>query len=284
MIVDDADVRRALADMSSQFDLVAIGESEISRFAHTLSHIPIAKTPDSHLVDLGAHGIWVPLYVRILGYRKITIVRRSGQKYVDQFDFSNLGSLSISGADADLDIDPYPIADRSTDCVVCFEVLEHLMGDPMHLICETNRILKTGGTLILSTPNVLWRNNVIRYLFGGHPFGWPVYTSTYGDRHNREWTPFEVEQVLRAAGFDKIKTRTEDFCAPTQELSLLKKVISNCLLIPGALSRRVPFKYRGRLIFAEAQACGPVAERYPAFLYEMYGRQRVQVPFNIRRP
>ena len=47
--------------------------------------------------------------------------------------------------EADAELDVYPMASESIECVVCFQVLEHLAGDPMHLIAESNRILKKGG-------------------------------------------------------------------------------------------------------------------------------------------
>lgn len=275
MAIDAAEIKRALADMSSQFDLAAIGDFEISRFAHTISCIPPAIDNHVHLVDLGGHAVWVPLYVRLLGYKKITLIRRAAQQYVAAYDFANLGKVTITGISADLDVDRYQLSDDSVDCVVCFEVLEHLIGDPMHLISEANRILRRSGDFVLTTPNVLWRNNTLRYIFGGHPYGWPVYTSTYGDRHNREWTPFEVKDALVAAGFGNIQIRTEDF-ASAQNLSPLKRIIATCLMIPAAASRRVPFNYRNRLIFAHGRACWPVADRYPSFLYEMYGRSEIR--------
>jgi len=46
-----------------------------------------------------------------------------------------------------------PIPDEHADLVVCQEAIEHL-PDQLHLFAELNRILKPGGTLLLTTPNV----------------------------------------------------------------------------------------------------------------------------------
>lgn len=48
---------------------------------------------------------------------------------------------------------PLPFADQSYDVVLATEVIEHLADHPAFLR-ETARILKPGGALVLSTPNV----------------------------------------------------------------------------------------------------------------------------------
>ncbi|MBT3598680.1 methyltransferase domain-containing protein [Candidatus Peregrinibacteria bacterium] len=50
---------------------------------------------------------------------------------------------------------PLPFEDEYFDVVLCYETLEH-MPDPELLIIELSRVLKPGGTFVLTTPNVLW--------------------------------------------------------------------------------------------------------------------------------
>lgn len=73
-------------------------------------------------------------------------------------------------------VPPIPFPDGSFDFVVSFQVIEHIKDDKT-LVDEMHRVLKPGGTLILSTPNKsmsLTRN----------PF------------HVREYTPEEFDALL----------------------------------------------------------------------------------------
>jgi ubiquinone/menaquinone biosynthesis C-methylase UbiE len=48
-----------------------------------------------------------------------------------------------------------PFPDASFDAVLCFETVEHF-SHPDRLVMEIGRITRSGGTLVLTTPNVLW--------------------------------------------------------------------------------------------------------------------------------
>ncbi len=62
-------------------------------------------------------------------------------------------SLTLGDYNCDLDLDLCAIAlpDRSVDCVLCIEVLEHC-GDPFLAARELQRILRPGGALFLTVP------------------------------------------------------------------------------------------------------------------------------------
>jgi|TARA_B100001964_G_scaffold217273_1_gene257197 SAM-dependent methyltransferase len=48
-----------------------------------------------------------------------------------------------------------PFADCEFDAILCFETVEHF-SEPERLLIELGRVTRSGGTLILTTPNVLW--------------------------------------------------------------------------------------------------------------------------------
>lgn len=58
-----------------------------------------------------------------------------------------------------------PFANASFDIVICTEVIEHVV-EVRRLIGEINRVLKRGGKLILSTPNLVCLGNRLGMIFG----------------------------------------------------------------------------------------------------------------------
>ena len=61
-----------------------------------------------------------------------------------------------------------PFANDSFDCVSFCEVIEHLV-DPDRALQEIARVLKIGGTLVITTPNMVSWFNRILVLFGIQP-------------------------------------------------------------------------------------------------------------------
>jgi len=53
----------------------------------------------------------------------------------------------------DLEKDAFPFAAESTDIVICLALIEHL-SDPGHFLTEIKRILKPGGLVWISTPDI----------------------------------------------------------------------------------------------------------------------------------
>ncbi len=144
----------------------------------------------------------------------------------------------------------------------------------MHLVTEANRILKKGGYICVTTPNVLYHVNLLKFLFGHHPFGWSVYTHSYADRHNREYTPLEAQKLLEAGGFTVELLQTQTHKA-IQNWKI--KVLGYALSLPAALRGRVNLKLRGQEIQVLAKKVTGVVDRYPQFLYELFGESAVNV-------
>jgi 2-polyprenyl-3-methyl-5-hydroxy-6-metoxy-1,4-benzoquinol methylase len=100
-----------------------------------------APAPRARALDLGAGRGELSARLLRLGY-VVTAVER----YAPQFE------VDVPLIDADLN-QPFPFEDGSFDVVMAIEILEHL-ENPRAFLRELARILRPGGTAIVSTPNL----------------------------------------------------------------------------------------------------------------------------------
>lgn len=102
-----------------------------------------------------------------------------------------------------------PFKDHTFDLVVFTEILEHLGNDPLGVLKEVHRVLKPGGLIFLSTPNIYTLHKIIMFVFG-RSFNDVLgelrkVKSTGYMGHMREYSNREVKMILGDCGF-KIKT------------------------------------------------------------------------------
>ena len=102
--------------------------------------------------------------------------------------------------------------------------------------------------------------------------------------HNREYTPFEVRKLLEAGGFeiDLLQTITNSKNQSLILRNLLLRLFGNLLSSPAFLAGRVPLGMRGGSINVRAKKIGPVLDRYPDFLYELYGASKVDFKIPLK--
>lgn len=94
-----------------------------------------------------------------------------------------------------------PYEKNNFDYLVAIEVLEHL-ENPHHFIREARRVLKRGGELILTTPNVTNIFSRIKFFLNGEffTFGKKERASLYG--HITPLPFWKLQQVLRENKFE----------------------------------------------------------------------------------
>ncbi len=98
-----------------------------------------------------------------------------------------------------------PLADQSFDCVLCTQVLEHV-PEPLDLLCESWRVLRQGGHLVLTAPQY----NGLH----GEPQDFFRYTK-YGLEHLARKAGFAVKRIVPIGGFISLFTfQTTIHCAP----------------------------------------------------------------------
>jgi glycosyltransferase involved in cell wall biosynthesis/SAM-dependent methyltransferase len=239
--------------------------THITRLVRTLEITP-RGTPEDRILEMGAYMQITPALQNLLGYGE---VRGSYLGPAGKIDPREAESASgerfccqIDLFDAERDRYPYPDGHFAT--VLCCELLEHLYHDPMHMMGEIHRILRPGGALVLTTPNICSLRAIEAILLRYHPgfFHQYIRPNEKGEiepRHNREYAPRDVVLLFEQAGFEVALLETGPYLA---EPSARGEWVTHVLERYG-----MPADLRGEAIYAVGRKAGPMKSRYPAGLY-----------------
>jgi glycosyltransferase involved in cell wall biosynthesis/SAM-dependent methyltransferase len=240
-------------------------ETHRTRLERTLALTPPGG-PKDRILEMGAYLQITPALKTRLGYGEVR-----GCYYGPQGETNHRRVTSENGEDFQCDVDlfdaekdafPYEAAYFST--VLCCELLEHLPSDPMHMMREINRVLKPGGALVLTTPNIASARAVSAILQGFHPMLFPAYirpnqTGETEARHNREYSPREIKDLLENSGFEVTALETGPFREePRPEYAWVEHLLDRYIL---------PKELRGEGIYAVGRKRRGVRDRYPSWLY-----------------
>jgi glycosyltransferase involved in cell wall biosynthesis/SAM-dependent methyltransferase len=242
-------------------------QTHFTRLEKTLAITPPGR-PADRILEMGVYLQITPALKEKLGYgevrgcyygpagkseRRVTTSSTGGEFYCDVDLF-------------DAEKDRFPYDDEYFATVLCCELLEHLTVDPMRMLAEINRILKPGGHLVLTTPNVVSLRAISAILEGFHPGFFPAYISPPLDgaepeaRHNREYAPREIATLLQDSGFEVTLLETGPFREePKPEHEWVIHMLERY---------KCAQDLRGDGIYAVGRKTGPVRNRYPAWLYQ----------------
>jgi len=240
--------------------------THLTRLEKTLAITPPGGA-DDRILEMGVYLQITPALQNRLGYGEVRgcYYGRAGQ--VDRRTVTREGETFTCDVDLfDAEKDVFPYCDGYFSTVLCCELLEHLTVDPMHMLAEINRILKPGGHVLITTPNLGSLRAIAGILQGYHPglFSAYVRPRVSGEepepRHNREYMTREVAQLLENSGFEVTLLETGPFLArPEPEYRWVAQLLERY-----ELSRSL----HGDGIYAVGQKTGPVRERYPGWLYQ----------------
>ena len=240
-------------------------ESHITRLDKTLQITP-PGTESDRVLEMGAYLQITPALRTRLGYGEVRGC------YYGQAGISHQRTVTSDDGtvfDCTIDLfnaekDRFPYEDGYFSTVLCCELIEHLFEDPMFLMSEINRILRVGGHVVLTTPNIVSLRAIAGVLQGYQPGLFPSYIRPRADgevdaRHNREYTPREISDLLVNSGFEVTLLDTGPFLdGPRPDLGWVGHLLDRYILAT---------EHRGEGIYAVGRKTGPVRERYPGWLY-----------------
>jgi len=242
-------------------------QTHLTRFEKTLAITPLGSSND-RILEMGAYLQITPALKTRLGYGEVR-----GCYYGPAGQVNERTVRSIEGEEFhcmlelfDAEKDRFPYDDVYFSTVLCCELVEHLTADPMHMMAEINRILRPGGNLVLTTPNIGSLRAIAAILSGYHPGFFPAYIRPRAEgeepeaRHNREYTAREIVLLFHYAGFEMTLLETGPFREePKPEHEWVKHLLERY---------EQPTDLRGDGIYAVGRKIGPVRERYPSWLYQ----------------
>ena len=132
----------------------------------------------------------------------------------------------ITEIHSDLNL-PLALDDDQFDVVICREVIEHVESVP-HVLREFNRVLKPGGTLILTFPNRLQIRSRFLHLFSGFYRGMksPINLDVpFGEAHINLIGYPEMDYFLRKSNYDIEAVESSYFQASDKVFWIFKPLI-----------------------------------------------------------
>jgi SAM-dependent methyltransferase len=233
----------------------------VPRYRETFHHMPHGRFlrggEYGSAIEIGATYVMAQALLEICGFTSVDVTdfSRGERNSTSQVRLRN--GRTVRAMNVDLEHDRLLADDESYDLALCFEVIEHMEIDPMFMLSEVNRVLRPGGLVYLSTPNVCSGRNVWKILNGFAPHFFMKYSRTRSyHRHNIELAPHQLVALLKAAGFEIAKMWSKDCFEPTMPEAL-------------DLLERNGFRtdMRGDNLFVIGRKIGPVAERFPSAMY-----------------
>jgi SAM-dependent methyltransferase len=242
-------------------------EQDWRRFVYTWG---LVSNLTGDCLELGSNPYFTTLLIKQFTQLRLTLANyfspqndREGAQQVIYRD-SHSGEIKnelLNYHHFSVESDPFPFSSNSFEVVLFCEIIEHLQIDPVAALREIHRVLKPGGVLVLTTPNVSRVENVARMISGENIYDPYSAYGTYG-RHNREYNKHELQILLKYCGFD-VETmfsadvhnnRAAEFCRLHS-------------LVPLLRFRELDL---GQYIFVRCYRRHAPAAKRPAWLYRSY--------------
>jgi SAM-dependent methyltransferase len=201
-----------------------------------LRRVPDAE-PGGHALELGSPPFHLTLLLkRVRGYAlTLTGSTTDGRSEIVQtLDSAAYDEHHVMTCHAfDLERDRFPFPDAHFDLVTFCEVIEHLTENPVHTLSEIHRVLRPGGRVLISTPNVSRAGNISNLLQGRNIYDpYHLGAPLRGSRHSREFTLAELRDLVAGCGFAVELAEDADLRHPIRPLRRLLRWLMNTVIGP----------------------------------------------------
>jgi len=246
---------------------------DFERFVHTYGLVQGAGVDSGTTgLELGANPYFTTMLMRqftpvnwsLANYFSDEFVGDGGTQTVFMNEYAKneaRTSVDLAFHHFNIERDAFPFDSGSFDVVLFCEIIEHLLNDPCRVLREIKRVLKKGGCLVLTTPNVNRIENVARMIAGANMYDPYSGFGPYG-RHNREYNKHELFLLLSYMGF----TIEEMFTADVHDN------MTSLYVSPEKFGHLVEYRQHdlGQYVFVRARNTDEAKEKRPAWLYRSY--------------
>lgn len=230
------------------------------RLRRMLDIIPFAQNDKQSVIDLGSYGFFLPPLRKIFKYNEVyaTVYEPNNpykifrRKY--NFDDEDYTYIHFN---LNLEKECMPVNDEKFDLVLAFELIEHFSCDPNFFWFEINRVMKYGGKIIVTTPNIASLENIFRICWRQIPNPYYFYRKNLSnDRHNLGYGSDLLIKCMENAGFKVINIFTEYFWSNERpEIIEMLKTFG------------FPTELQGDCLICIGIKVESPKERFPEFLY-----------------
>jgi SAM-dependent methyltransferase len=182
---------------------------EGERLFSDIEIITRAVPKPGRILDIGCSPPFVLASLQSLGYDAVGIDVNPAAFARSEAEFG------FKAVKCDIEANPLPFADGTFDAVLMCEVFEHLRINPVRTMHEVHRVIRPGGFLHLTTPNLFSLGGIRNFLFKRSAF-FCTRRELYDELnhinvegfsgHVREYTHREVEGFLSRVGFAPVRT------------------------------------------------------------------------------
>lgn len=182
----------------------AYASNHARRIAFDLELIERHVTPAARVLEFGAVPLLLTLPLHERGH-DVTGVDIDPSRFA-----STIQASGLTVVQCDIERDPLPLPSDTWDVAVFNELFEHLRINPIFTLRQVHRVLKPGGLLLLSTPNLRSLFGLYNFVVRGRAYSCsPDVYAQYAKLeeighmgHVREYTVREVVEFLGNVGFE----------------------------------------------------------------------------------